>query len=170
MSLLTKAIAAYQTSKYEYEIQEDIDWVKARIENLTESKSVFYKHNLRGDLHQNNSFTLVRRWGFGRGNFIDPNPVTLDGRFYYVKDGLTRVKLEVRPNFIFILFSVILGVSGIVFFLKELVNETEEIRAVFFILTVPILYAVAHFSKNTHQKCFEDALNLTKQHLIKKGG
>jgi hypothetical protein len=169
MTLFSPIIKAYKTSKYEYEVKASRKSVKLKlkVEDLTETQGVFHKHNLRGNLTSNNSFTLVRRWGLLNINFIDRNPVTLDGRFYYVKDGVTRIKLEVRPNFIFIIFSVIFSVLGMVFFLKGLANGTEEIAAGAFILVFPILCTIAHFSKKIHQERFEKALDLSKEDLIK---
>lgn len=167
MTLFSLIIKAYKTSKYEYELNESIESVKLKIEALTETQNVFHKHNLCGNLSSNNSFTLVRRWGLININFIDRNPVTLGGRFYYVKEGVTRIKLEVRPNFIFIILSIIFGVLGMVFFLKGFVNRAEGIGATAFVLVFPVLCTIAHFSKKTHQERFEKVLDLSKENLIK---
>ena len=163
MRLFNRIIKAYKTDIYEYEIQEPVDNIKTKIEDLIQGKDVFQKYNLIGNLYKNNKFTLVRKWSLLSINFIDRHPVTLNGRFYYVETGLTRIKLEVRPNFIFVLLSTLFGGAGMLSFFKSLSTDNLEFGVLFFMLAVPVLYTMALFTKKDHQK----DLNLTEKYLVK---
>lgn len=102
-----------------------------------------------------------------RIDFIDRNPVTLDGKFYYIKESRTRIDLELRPNFIFLMFSTLFTIAGGFVFISSLSKEAIEYGALLFLLAAPILSSTAHFSKQSHRKRFEKALGLTNQNLRK---
>lgn len=167
MSFWNTLKRAYRTDKYEYEVEESLETVKAGIEKLTSRNSIFNKYNLSGNLYANNKFTLVRSWGFLRIGFIDQNPVTLDGKFYYIKTNLTGIKLEVRPNFIFLIFSILFSIAGILVFVNSLSKEALAYEALCLLLVPPVLSTIAFFNKQSHQKRFEKALGLTNQKMKK---
>ncbi len=128
MSLLDKFVDVYTTNHYLYNSNHSIETLRRKIKFLINQEEIFdFKYNLTGNLNTDDSFKLVRKLGMGRIKSWDREPITISGKL--AKDGLknTKIEMEIKPNFIFLLFSVIFGVIGVGLLLSSL--HTHEDKA-----------------------------------------
>jgi hypothetical protein len=133
---------------------------------LINQEEIFdFKYNLTGNLNRDDSFKLVRKSGLGRIKSWDREPITITGKL--VKDGLknTKIEMEIKPNFIFLLFSVIFGVIGAGSLLSSL--HTHKDKGGLFLLVFPIMWTAAWYTKNYYKSEFERALDLQQEKIPK---
>ena len=84
-----------------------------------------------------------------------------------VKDGLknTKIEMEIKPNFIFLLFTLIFGVIGAGLLLSSLHTHEDKAQRIggTFLLVFPIMWAMAWYTKDYNKAEFERALDLQQE-------
>lgn len=168
MSLLDKFIDVYTTNHYLYNSNHAMETLRSKIKFLINQEEIFdFKFNLTGKLNIDDSFKLVRKLGMIRIKSWDKEPITISGKL--VKEGLknTRIEMEIKPNFIFLLSSVIFGVMGIGFLLSSLHTHEDKAQSIggIFLLIFPIMWVMAWYTKNYYKAEFERALDLQQEKI-----
>jgi hypothetical protein len=162
-------IEVFTTNKYVYETNQSIPTLRSKIDFVISQKEWFdFKYNLRGTLRSNNSFRLVRRAGFSTFDSWDREPVTIKGKLIKKEAHLTQVEIYLKPNFLFVFFSVIFAGTGIGALFYSLFKRNIEMTlasfgSAFFVL---LLWFWAKYCKDYYQAEFERALDLPKNNNV----
>jgi len=167
-NLKDEFLNVFTTNKYVYETSQSIETLKSKIEFVINQKQILnFKYNLTGNLNSDNSFKLTRRAGLGVIKSWDRDPVTIRGKLIQSQTNLTKVEMDLKPNFIFVLFPILFGVIGIGALLNSIFNQDKEtLIGGFFLMVIPIMWIMAKYTKNYYKSEFERALNLPKNEII----
>ncbi|MBK6993381.1 MAG: hypothetical protein IPH31_00080 [Lewinellaceae bacterium] len=168
MSLLDKLVDVFTTNRYLYTSSHSIETLRSKIKFLINQEEIFdFKYNLTGNLNPDDSFKLVRKLGMGRIQSWDREPITISGKL--IRDGFknTKIEMEIKPNFIFLLFSVLFGVIGIGSLISSLQTHEEQAQRIggMFSLVFPVMWGVAWYTKNFYKAEFERALDLQQEKI-----
>ncbi len=167
-SILDKFLNVFTTNKYVYETNQSIETLRSKIEFLINQKEYFNAYyNLTGHLNRDNSFKLTRRAGLILIGSGGGNPVTIKG-ILRNKLNSTEVEIEVKPNFVFVLYTVVFGLIGMGFLVNFIFTQKKEtLFGAFFLIAVPIMmWALAKGAKIYYKSEFEKALDLPANELI----
>lgn len=163
-------LSVFTTNKYVYETNQSIDSLRNKIILVLDQKKVFnFKYNLTGKLNSDNSFQLSRRAGFLTIKSWDRDPVTIKGKLIQNQTNSTKIEIDLKPNFIFVLFPFLLGTIGIGALIYSIFSQNKEsIIGGFFLIIVPVIWLIARHTKNYYKTEFEKALDLPKNDIILK--
>jgi len=127
---------------------------------INQKKILDFEYNLDGELFSDNTFLLTRRMGLIYFNGGFSPPVTLMGKVNFISTNKSSINLNIQPNYIFIIFSIVFTILALVVFVQSLiVREPDLIGLVF--LIVPILMGLTSFyTQQYHRREFERALGI----------
>ena len=163
-------LSVFTTNKYIYETNQSIDSIRSKIKFVLDQKEIFsFKYNLTGELNSDNSFKLSRRAGFLIITSWDRDPVTIKGKLIQDHSNSTKIEIDLKPNFIFLLLPFVFGIIGIGGLIHSIITQNKEsLLGGFFLIFSLIMWGIAKHSKYYYKSEFEKALGLPKNNLIIK--
>ncbi len=144
-----------------YEVNISMDEIIYKLKYIINQKNIFdFEYNLDGELFNDNTFLLTRRMGLIHINGGSSPPVTLMGKVNFISENKSSINLNIKPNYIFIIFSIVFTILALIVFVQSLfIREPDLIGLVF--LIVPILMGLTSFyTQQYHRMEFERALGI----------
>ncbi len=170
-SLPNKLINDFKNNSYTYKTNQSIDELRDKIEFVINQREVINsRYNLTGKLNSDNSFNLVRRVGLiiidgGTGG----PPVRIKGKLIEIGNSKTNIEIELKPNWVLVIMPIIFGTIAILLMANSIITENKEnILGGFFLIAIPIFWAMIKFSKKYYKSEFEKALDLTNSEIIEQ--
>lgn len=168
-SLVNKFIDDFKINSYTYKTNQSIEKLKDKIKFVINQKEIInFKYNLTGRLNSDNTFKLSRRIGLiVINNGTGGPPVTIRGKLIKRENSKTDIEIDLKPNWVLVILPIIFGIIAIVLIANSIITENKEnMLGGFFLIAVPIFWAMIKFSKNYYKSEFEKALDLTNGEII----
>jgi hypothetical protein len=170
-SRVTKYIDDFKINSYTYKTNQSIHHIKNKIENLIHQKGITnIKYNLAGQLNTDNTFELSRIYGviLINGGSGGP-PVTIKGKLIEKENLKTDIEIDLKPNLVLVILPITFGIIAIATMANAILTENKEnLFGGFFLLAIPMFWAMIKHSKKYYKSEFEKALDLVSIEIIRK--
>lgn len=149
-------------AKFKYKIDEPLENVQSEIKALLSSSWRTLSKNIRGQLREDNSFTV-------RPNFTipitilgtSPDYALLEGKLSF-EEGRTIIRLTARPSYliIFLFYFLLIFLFIDLITLKKPLSVESFIRPILLAIAVLLLFGVIFLSIKRIKKRFEGFLGI----------